>query len=65
MDGIRTVKLRADLCEAAEKKFSVRFGSLEEFLTAALNELLRDDSLKMDQQEQLVIEERLKALGYI
>jgi hypothetical protein len=38
---------------------------LEEFLTAMLNELLRDDARRMDEQEQQIIEARLKALGYV
>jgi hypothetical protein len=53
------------LCRAAEEKFSHRFGTLEELLTATLNELLRDDALRMDEQEQQIIEARLKALGYV
>jgi hypothetical protein len=65
MDEMRNVALREELCRAAEEKFSHRFGSLEEFLTAALNELLRDDALKMDKREQQIVEERLKALGYV
>jgi len=65
MDEMRNVALPEQLCRAAEERFSHRFGSLEEFLTAALNELLRDDALKMDKREQQIVEERLKALGYV
>ena len=65
MDEMRNVALPEQLCRVAEEKFSHRFGSLEEFLTAALNELLRDDALKMDKREQQIVEERLKALGYV
>jgi hypothetical protein len=65
MNETRKVILPEQLCRAAEEKFSHRFGSLEEFLTAALSELLRDDALRMDQQEQQIIESRLKALGYV
>jgi hypothetical protein len=65
MNETRKVILPEQLCRAAEEKFSHRFGSLEEFLTAALNELLRDDALRMDEQEQQIIEARLKALGYV
>jgi hypothetical protein len=64
-DPIRTVELREELCHAAEQKFANRFGGLEELLTAALEELIRDDALKMDEKEQQIIEERLKGLGYI
>jgi hypothetical protein len=65
MDEMRNVALPEQLCRAAEERFSHRFGSLEEFLTAALNELLRDDALRMDEREQQIVEERLKALGYV
>ena len=65
MDEMRNVALPEELCRAAEERFSHRFGSLEEFLTAALNELLRDDALRMDEREQQIVEERLKALGYV
>jgi Arc/MetJ-type ribon-helix-helix transcriptional regulator len=65
MNEMRNVALPEELCRAAEERFSHRFGSLEEFLTAALNELLRDDALKMDEREQKMVEERLKALGYV
>ena len=65
MNETRTISLPASLCEAAEKRFQARFGSLEDMLQTLLNELLRDDALKMDEHEQQVIEERLKALGYV
>jgi hypothetical protein len=65
MDVMRTIQLPADLCEAAEKKFSGRFGSVEELLEVTLRELLRDGALKMDEHEQQIIEERLRALGYV
>jgi hypothetical protein len=64
-DPMRTVVLREDLCHAAEQKFAYRYGGLEGLLTAALEELVRDDALKMDQKELQIIEERLKGLGYI
>jgi hypothetical protein len=65
MGGKRTVTLPEDLCSAVEKKFAHRFGGLEEFLSTAMAELVRDDALKMDEKEQQIIEERLKGLGYI
>lgn len=65
MTEIRTIALPSELCDAAEQKFAHRFGSLEELLAALLHELLRDEALKMDEQEQRVIEDRLKALGYV
>ena len=65
MDSIRTITLPEELCRAAEQKFADRFGTLDELLTAVLNQLLRDDAQKMEEKEQRIIEERLKGLGYI
>ena len=65
MHGLRQIMLPEDLCRVAEEKFASRFGSLEEFLKVALNELVRDDAMKMDEHEQRTIEARLRALGYV
>ncbi len=65
MNDTRKIILPEELCRAAEEKFSHRFGTLEELLTAALNELLRDDAQRMDEQEQEIVEARLQALGYV
>ena len=62
---MREVRLPSELCQGAEQRFGARFGSLEQFLTFVLQELLRDDAAEMDQAEQRIIEERLKDLGYI
>ena len=63
--NLRQVQLPSDLCESVEKHYSERFGTLEQFLTFVLQELVRDDAAQMDRAEQQVIEERLKDLGYI
>jgi len=65
MSEMRELRLPLDLCQAAERKFAERFGSLEEFLVFVMAELVRDDAAQMDQAEERVIEERLKDLGYI
>jgi len=65
MNDMRKIALPEQLCRAAEEKFSHRFGSLEEFIEAALNELLRDDAQRIDEREKQIIEDRLKALGYV
>ena len=65
MTAMRDVKLPEDLCEKIEKLYEKRFGTLEQFLTFALEELTRDDASQADQAEQRIIEERLKDLGYI
>ena len=65
MTGMREVRLPAELCEAAERKFSQKFGTLEELLTFILRVLSRDEALQLDLAEQRIIEERLRELGYI
>jgi len=65
MSTFRTVSLPEELCAAAEQKFRGRFRSLPEMVRALLEELVRDDTWEMDVQEQKIIEERLKGLGYI
>lgn len=62
---MRDLRLPSDLCQAAEEKYRNRFGTLEQFLTHVLEQLVRDDGTKMDHDEQRIIEERLKDLGYI
>jgi hypothetical protein len=64
-DTLRKVHLPEDLCAAAERTFSARFGSLEELLIFVLQEILRADAATLDQNEQRIIEERLRDLGYI
>lgn len=64
-DNLREVRLPAQLCNDAERRFAARFGNLEQLLTFVLGELLRDDAAKMDQTEQRIIEERLRDLGYL
>ena len=65
MSGDRDVRLPSDLCAAAEQKFGQQFDSLEELLAFVLRELLRDEGAQFDQQEQRLVEERLRGLGYL
>jgi hypothetical protein len=65
MTEMRVVRLPADLCTAAEKKFDRRFGRLEELLAFVLQELLRDEAFQADQAEQELVEQRLRELGYL
>jgi hypothetical protein len=65
MTQMREVRLPAELCDAAEKKFAHKFGSLEELLAFILRDLLRDEAAQLDQAEQRMIEDRLRELGYI
>lgn len=64
-DSTREVRLPSILCEAAEQQFASRFGTLENFLTHVLEQLVREDASRMDQREQRIIEERLRDLGYV
>jgi len=64
-EEMRELRLSSDLCSRAEQIYGKRFGTLEQFLTHLLEQLVRDDAAKMDQDEQRIIEERLKDLGYI
>jgi hypothetical protein len=61
----RTISLPADLCDAVEQRFGGRFETVESLLEAVLQELLQDKALQMDEHEQMLIEQRLKALGYV
>lgn len=64
-EPVRDVRLPDGLCAAAEQKFSAQFGSLEALLVFLLREALRDDVAALDQNEQRIVEERLRDLGYI
>ncbi|HEX7895170.1 MAG TPA: hypothetical protein VF447_13325 [Terriglobales bacterium] len=61
----RNIAIPEELCRRAEEKFADRFSSTDELIVFLLRELLRDDALKMDVQEQKIIEERLRGLGYV
>jgi hypothetical protein len=65
MTEMREVRLPADLCLAAEQKFSKAFANLEELLTFILRDLSLDQASQLDQAEQQLVEERLRELGYL
>ena len=65
MTEIRDLRLPADVCAAAEKRFGHVFGSLEELLVFVLRDLLRDEACGADQAEQKLVEDRLRELGYL
>jgi hypothetical protein len=65
MTEMREVRLPADLCAAAEKKFAQTFPSLEEMLSFVLRDLCRDEASQFDQAEQSLVEQRLRELGYL
>jgi|1185.fasta_scaffold13324_3 hypothetical protein len=64
MTDMKEVRLPADLCDAAEKKFKQKFATLEELLTYILGDLVRDDAV-LAEAEQRLVEQRLRELGYL
>ena len=64
-EEMREVRLPADLCAAAEKRFDKTFSNVEELLTAVLRDLATDDVSALDQAEQRLVEQRLRELGYL
>ena len=65
MSSTRTITVSSELCRLAKEKFRTQFSSVDELVTAVLNQLLLDDGLRMDEGEQRLLEERLKGLGYL
>jgi hypothetical protein len=63
--SLRKVSLPEDLCSAAEELYGEQFPSLDKLIVFLLEEVTRRDALKVDQDEQRIIEERLKDLGYL
>jgi hypothetical protein len=62
---MRDVRLPADLCAAAEKRFAGTFASVEELLVFILRDLSRGEASQFDEAEQRLVEERLRELGYL
>ncbi len=62
---MRVINLPAELCVQAEERFGAKFGGLEQLLEYVLRELLRDDATRADEQEQHLVEQRLRDLGYL
>ena len=65
MNGTRSISLPEELCARAEHKFRHRFANIDELVAALLSQLVREEAAVMDQNEQKIIEERLKGLGYV
>jgi len=65
MTATRPVQLPEELCAAAEQKFAPRFASLEELLAFVLRQLLSDRAEQADAEEQHMLEQRLRDLGYL
>ncbi len=65
MSECRDIRLPAELCAAAEKKFGADFNSLDELVAFLLQELVSRDTIDLDLADQASVEERLRDLGYI
>jgi hypothetical protein len=65
MTEFREIRIPADLCASAEKTFAGKFENVEELVTYLLREVTSPAAVRIDEAEQKMIEERLKALGYI
>jgi len=64
-DDYRTVRLPEELCEEAEKWLNGHFESLEALISFLLQEVVKDDGSKLDRQEEELVQQRLRDLGYI
>ena len=65
MSESREIRLPADLCTAVESKFGNTFRTVDELVIFLLQELIHRDTAHLDQADRAVVEERLRALGYI
>ena len=65
MSESREIRLPAELCAAAEQKFSGTFRNLDQLVAFVLEELIRGDTIDLDRADQALVEQRLKDLGYI
>lgn len=64
-DQFRTVRLPEELCKQAEAWLKGRFENLEALLTFILREAIKDEGRKLDLQEEEMVQQRLRDLGYI
>ncbi|MFY9675237.1 MAG: hypothetical protein WB817_10905 [Terriglobales bacterium] len=71
MPAPRQISLPEELCAEAERKFTAQsaaqFKSLEALLEFVLRELVQDgaDAEVLDREEQALLDQRLRDLGYI
>lgn len=65
VDQYRSIRLPEDLCSEAELWLKGRFESLEALIIFVLQETIKDEGARLDQQEEEMVQQRLKDLGYI
>jgi hypothetical protein len=61
----RQLSLPEELCAAAERRFAPQFENLEALLEFVLRDLIQDNAEALDKNEQALLEQRLRDLGYI
>ena len=61
----RSLQIPEELCAQAERWLRGRFNNLEDLVAFALEEIIKEESAKLDQQEEEMVQQRLKDLGYI
>jgi len=64
-DQYRTIRLPEELCSEAETWLNGRFDSLEALIIFAVKEAIKDEGAELDQQEEELVQQRLRDLGYI
>lgn len=64
-DNFRSIRLPEELCAQAERWQQGRFDTLEALITFALEEIVKDDSSRLDQQDEEMVQQRLRDLGYL
>jgi hypothetical protein len=65
MPEIRMVSLPEDLCAEAEERFKERFENVEALLRFVLQEITNPDADRLDENEERILEQRLRDLGYV
>lgn len=61
----RQVQLSADLCTSAEERYRDIFSSVDQLLESVLHELVRDEAVRFDEAEEILVQQRLRELGYL
>ena len=61
----RSIRVPEPLCDKAERWMNGRFESLEALVAFILQEIVDEKGARLDQQEEELVQQRLKDLGYI
>jgi hypothetical protein len=61
----RIVKLPEDLCAQLQQEFGASFDSLEAILIFVMQQLTLPQAANLDKNEQQILEQRLRDLGYL